>query len=207
MNVFNDGFQAFDILPAARLWIQRRINGTVHLEITISCLGSKQCAEVDQHGKIPSSTKFDLQSSTRKPRLVIISQNPLEVANTNRFRRQSDKKSGVSYCIENQSTCCLKNLTIDFAKDLGMDFIFLPKTFEANYCEGICPISPGGDLMTPELYTFIAKLSNNPAASIEPCCAGSKFKPLVVVLPDQDNPSGTIVEQFQQVTVDSCRCA
>ncbi len=206
VNVYNEGYEAFDMMPAAKLWIQRQINGTVKLEVTITCLSSKWCAEADKNGIMPTSVKFNFQMPAKKPRLVIVSLNPLEVANRNRFRRQSQATRG-SFCVESQSTCCLKNLTINFAEDLGMDFVILPKTFDANYCDGFCPISPGGDLMTPELYFFITKLSGNPAASIEPCCAGTKFKPLRVLLDDPDNPFGTIIEEIKQVTVESCRCA
>lgn len=206
MNFGDEGFQAFDITPAMKLWIQRQINGTVQLEITVTCLSSKRCAEIDQYGNIPAGIKFDFQTPTRKPRLVVVSQNPLEVSNRNRVRRQS-RNSGVSYCNANQSTCCLKNLTVNFAKDLDMGFILFPESFQANYCEGICPLSPGGDLMTPQIYSFISELSNSAATSIEPCCAGNKFKPLTVVIADPKNRGGTIVEEIPQIIVDSCRCA
>ncbi len=209
MDINDEGFQSFDISPAIKLWIEKQINGTVHLEITITCLSSKRCAsKVDRYGNLPAPIKFEFDNPAQKPRLVIVSQNPLEVENRRRFRRQSNENTdGVSLCIPNQSTCCVKSLTINFAEDLNMPFIILPKVFTANYCEGICPITAGGDLMTPELYGFLSRLSNHPAASIEPCCAGNKFKPLVVVMPDPQNPSTIVIEELQQVTVESCRCA
>ena len=211
IDIFNNGFQAFDITPAVKLWSDQQINGSVNFEITVSCLSSRKCAEIDIYGRFPTTLKFDFVSPARQPRLVVISKNPLEVENQDRNRRQAATTGeGVFLCKANQSTCCLKKLVIDFEKDLGLGFVIMPKTFEANYCEGICPVTPGGKLMTPEVYKFITRLTNHPAASIEPCCAGNRYRPLIIVMPHPDqvnNPGGTIIEQLQQVTVESCRCA
>lgn len=204
LNVYEKGFQAFDITSAVKLWAQKQINGTVRLEITVSCFSSKTCALGKSNQGSPSSITFNLESEIRKPRLVIVSQNPLEVTNGNRVRRQT---TGSRECNDRQKTCCLKKLRIDFAKDLGMEFVVLPKTFEANYCEGVCPITPGGALLTPQVYSFITKLTNHQAASLEPCCAANTFKPLLIILPDPTIPGGTVTEELQQVTVESCRCA
>lgn len=204
LNVHKKGFQAFDVTSAVKLWAQKQVNGTVRLEVTVSCFSSKTCALGNAKQGSPTPITFDFESEARKPRLVIVSQNPLEATSSNRVRRQT---TGGGECNERQSTCCLKKLKLDFAKDLNMGFVILPKDFEANYCEGVCPVTPGGSLMTPELYTFITKLTNHQAASLEPCCAGNTFKPLLIVLPDPTIPGGTITEELQQVTVESCRCA
>lgn len=208
IDIKDRGFQAFDITPAVKLWIAREIRGEVVIEVSISCLSSFNCAEPNVYGEHPAAVDFllDSESTEHLPRLVLVSKNPIEVSNQRRFRRQATG-NGVSFCNGNQSTCCLKPLVIDFEEDLGIDFVFMPKNFPANYCEGVCPLAPGGDLMTPEIFQFLTMLKSSPASSIEPCCAGNEYKPLIILMDDLTRPGNFIIEELRQTTVTSCRCA
>ena len=190
-------FQAFNIAPAVNTWIEQGIRGNVTVIISVQCLGSSKCAHEDLHLEPVSFKDFD--DSVDAPRLVITSRSPLE---NGRSKRQAATASPLVTCTDNQVTCCLKPLNISFKDDLKWDFVLEPDSFEANYCEGICPII---DKMTPKVYEFLSQLQGNPAASVEPCCAGSRFEELQLIV---EKENGLFeVETIQNVKVTSCKCA
>ena len=199
------GYQVFEITSAAKLWVAKGINGSVVVEVTVYCYSSLNCNQA-VNGKLPSKVQFLYASddNNKSPRVIIISKNPLEVEHRNRFRRQT-QGPGVGFCSENETTCCLKSLTINFAEDLGFDFIMEPKSFTANYCEGYCPQVAGTQFLTPQLFQFLSRLGEgNPGSSIEPCCAGNTYQSLDILM---KVGSAIVIEELQQVIVTSCRCA
>ncbi len=206
IDVYDSGFQVFDITSAVKLWVASEINGSVGLEVTVYCYSSSNCAQAQPNSAPPARVQFlhATDDSTMAPRIIVTSKNPIEVEQDRRFRRQAQQGSGVGYCNENRTTCCLKPLTIDFIEDLGFDFVIQPKRFNANYCEGFCP-EVSEEYMTPQLFEFLSRLGDNsPAGSVEPCCAGNTYQSLEVLM----RVNGVlIIEELQQVVVNSCRCA
>ena len=203
------GYEVFDITSAVKLWVSKGIHGTVVLEVVIYCYSSSDCAQPNEKGQSPAKViySYSTEDTEKAPRIVVVSKNPMEAAHQKRYRRGTEGGSGVAQCRANQSTCCLKPLTIDFHADLGFDFIIQPTQFEANYCEGVCFGQPNIEpaLMTPRVFEFISRLgSSNPASSIEPCCAGNEYHSLEVLM----KVNGILmIESLQQVIVTSCRCA
>lgn len=205
LNIYEGGFQVFDITSAVKLWALMGLRGDIELQVSVYCIKSSDCAMPDTEGTMPQSVEFvHSQLSTKDaPRLVIASENPLSEMQGNKAKRQTS--GGASFCVGNQSTCCLKELIINFQEDLGPEFSFIidPPSYQANYCEGICPITPGGELMTPLLFDFISRLQNNPASSVTPCCTGHTYQNLPVLL----NLYGMVVARtLENVRVSSCRC-
>lgn len=203
INIDETGFQAFDLTAAVRLWLSQDIRGNVTLQIFVQCFSSSTCGEPDSYGNKPVAVQFkDFDSKEHAPRIIVTSKNPLETSDRN--KRQASG-GGVKSCTLNQSTCCLKPLTINFADDLKLDFVVEPKEFQANFCEGLCPLSNSGALMTPQLYKFLRKLQGSPASSIAPCCAGNTYEDLSVLLVKENGDYA--IEELKQVKVTSCRCA
>lgn len=194
-----EGFVAFNIELAAKSWIDQGVSGNVTLVVSVQCLSSPTCGHDRPH--IQPVTFEDFDADMNAPRIIITSFNPLE---RTRAKRQElpEGSTPLPLCKENQVTCCLQPLNISFADDLGFDFVASPEFFNANYCDGICPII---DNMTPRLYEFLSLLSGNPAAAIEPCCAGNEFEEIQVLLVNEEGQYE--VETVKDVRVTSCKCA
>ena len=205
IDIYESGYQVFEITSAAKLWVAKGINGSVTLEVTVYCYSALDCAQpINSRQPAKVSFRYDTANNDQAPRVIIISKNPIEVENQQRLRRQTEGPNS-GHCSEDQTTCCLQPLNINFQEDLGMDFILQPRSFDANYCEGMCPELVGQDRLTPQLFQFLSMLSpSNPASSIEPCCAGNTYRSLEVLM----KVNGVLViEELQQVTVTSCKCA
>ena len=205
LDIYENGYQVFEITSAVKLWIARHMEGPVTLEVNVYCYSSPNCSHFD--GPLPPATISFLTSPSlqdKAPRIITVSKNPLDVEHHERQRRNADELTGVGTCSVNQSTCCLKNFVLNFHEDLGLTFILLPENFTANYCEGVCPSIMGGQLMTPRIFELFSRLpETNPGSSVEPCCTGNQYKPLeVLVRKDGD----LYIEELSHVTVLSCRC-
>lgn len=205
VNVSDSGYQVFDITSTVKLWVSHNVKGPVSFEVIIHCYSSLTCNQKTSSGLQPTKVEFytdNMQDKT--PRLLTISNSVTENAVKHARRRRQASSSGVGYCQAQQSTCCLKPLTIRFREDLGFNFIVQPTSYVANYCGGVCPRTAGGDTMTPTLYEFLSQLnSGNPASSVVPCCAGNTYLPLEVLIQTQGQ---LVIEELQQVIVTSCRC-
>ena len=212
INTFDTGYKVFEITNAVKLWVLRNIRGNVTLEVVIYCYRSPNCASQGPDGKFPAKVEFlyAANETERAPRVIIISTNPLEHKDSGKYKR-STHSTTPDFCADDESMCCLKPLTIDFKRDLGIYSIVQPTTLDANYCEGICPQISGLGVMTPQRFEFLRHLgSSHPAASIEPCCAGATYRSLEVLMRKRNPLTGVFysqIETLQQVEVTSCRCA
>lgn len=107
--------------------------------------------------------------------------NPQNV--TRRLKRQSESE-GIDnqHCRNNpgESNCCLRELIIDFHRDLNMTWVLAPRSYQVNYCEGLCPdYWPTATYSTDFLISF---RKNNPLAAPEPCCIAASTAPLIMVV-------------------------
>ena len=205
IDVYETGYQVFEITSAVKLWIAHHIDSPVTMEVNIYCYSSPNCSQVD--GPLsPATVSFMASPATqdKAPRIITVSKNPLDVQHQERQRRNADELTGVGQCSANQSTCCLKHFELNFHLDLGLSFILLPDNFTANYCEGVCPEIMGGQLMTPRIFELFSRLpETNPGSSVEPCCTGNQYKPLEVLVRKGNQ---LFIEELSHVTVLSCRC-
>jgi len=205
IDVFETGYQVFEITSAVKLWIAKGLDGPVTLEVNVFCYSSLNCSQ-SEGGLKPASVSFLSSPSDRDkaPRIITVSKNPLDVQHQQRQKRNTEQLTGVGTCRTNQSTCCLQHLELSFRDDLGLDFIILPTTFTANYCEGVCPEVMGGQLMTPRIFELFSRLpETNPGSSVEPCCTGNQYKPLEILM---QRDGEYVIEELSHVTVLSCRC-
>ena len=206
IDIYETGYQVFEITSATRMWIARSVEGPVSLEVNIYCYSSPNCSE-SEGALQPASVSFLSSPSEqdKAPRIITVSKNPLDVEHQERQRRNANQRSGVGECTANRSTCCLKNFELNFHRDLGLNFILLPENFTANYCQGVCPEIMGGQLMTPRIYELFSRLpETNPGSSVEPCCTGNQYKSQEVLV---RRGGDLFIEELAHVTVTSCRCA
>ena len=208
LNLFDSGPKVFDIASAVKLWLAKGVKGNVTLEVVVNCFSSPDCAD-SSNGTFPAIVRFNQQSG-KEPKVMILSKNPLEVQENARRRKRQAQSQPTKFCRTNDTICCLKPLILNFKRDLGMDFITQPESFEANFCEGYCPELSGEDVMTSTRFQFLRKLKNSPVSSILPCCSGSEYRSLDVLMNKYKHKLDryvTVIERLQQVTVTKCKCA
>ncbi|XP_066099038.1 transforming growth factor beta-1 proprotein-like [Saccopteryx bilineata] len=101
-----------------------------------------------------------------------------------------------------EKNCCVRQLYIDFRKDLGWKWIHEPKGYHANFCLGPCPYIWSLDMQ----YSKVLALYNqhNPGASAAPCCVPQALEPLPIVYYVGRKPK---VEQLSNMIVRSCKCS
>ena len=198
LNIFETGFRDFDLTSNMKEWLASGHRGPLNLEVSVYCF-APSCTTVNKEGKSPKAIQFlsDRVHRERAPRIVVTSQNPLEAL---RYRNRRQSEGGVAHCIVNQTVCCLRPLIINFQRDLNFTFIVRPDQYEANFCEGVCPIAPGGALMTPRLFQFLNIL--NPGTA--PCCTPNVYHDFPVVIRMGDGTERLV--DLRQVQVTSCRC-
>nr|KAF6405985.1 hypothetical protein HJG59_000127 [Molossus molossus] len=136
-----------------------------------------------------------------RPFLLLMA-TPLERAqhlHSPRNRRALD----TNYCFSStEKNCCVRQLYIDFRKDLGWKWIHEPKGYHANFCLGPCPYIWSLDTQ----YSKVLALYNqhNPGASAAPCCVPQALEPLPIVYYVGRKPK---VEQLSNMIVRSCKCS
>ena len=136
---------------------------------------------------------------TTSTQLVVFTVNQKDVESARR-KRQVTK----DFCFATQTTnCCVRNLTINFHRDLNWTWVFAPEEYQPNYCSGDCPyLWPTATLHAENLQTV--KLLN-PAASAEPCCVPAMLLPLTIIREDEITGILTF-EPLSEMIVDSCIC-
>jgi len=141
----------------------------INLSLRISCKGCK------------------LSESVKKlPFLVITTETTLN----SRVRRHSGK-------CNSSKTCCLKTLEVDFKK-LGWDeFIITPKTFDAKFCDGVCPTDH-------QWANEHMGLVRNVQKDFESCCNPEEYQPLDILYVEDGN---IIQKNVPNMKVSKCRCA
>ncbi|CAH2254174.1 transforming growth factor beta-2 isoform X2 [Pelobates cultripes] len=117
--------------------------------------------------------------------------------------RRKKRALDAAYCFRNiQDNCCLRQLYIDFKKDLGWKWIHEPKGYNANFCAGACPYLWSLDTQ----HTQVLGLYNtiNPEASASPCCVSKDLESLTILYYVGKTPK---IEQLSNMIVKSCKCS
>ncbi|XP_053315292.1 transforming growth factor beta-2 proprotein [Spea bombifrons] len=117
--------------------------------------------------------------------------------------RRKKRALDAAYCFRNvQDNCCLRELYIDFKRDLGWKWIHEPKGYYANFCAGACPYLWSSDTQ----HTRVLSLYNtiNPEASASPCCVSQDLESLTILYYVGKTPK---IEQLSNMIVKSCKCS
>uniref|UniRef100_A0A2K5EU52 Transforming growth factor beta n=1 Tax=Aotus nancymaae TaxID=37293 RepID=A0A2K5EU52_AOTNA len=151
-----------------------------------SCDSRDNTLQVDING-FSTGRRGDLATihGMNRPFLLLMA-TPLERAQhlqSSRHRRALD----TNYCFSStEKNCCVRQLYIDFRKDLGWKWIHEPKGYHANFCLGPCP--------------YIWSLDTHPRRA--PCCVPQALEPLPIVYYVGRKPK---VEQLSNMIVRSCK--
>lgn len=209
-DVYGYGPTSLDIKRAVELWVQNDVSDSAVLEVLVSCYSSPNCSLVNTDGIVPAKVSFvdDTSDSSKLPRVITISRNPLEAHEKVRAKRQANPTPGV-YCSSNESLCCLHPLEINFTRDLNIHFIARPQSFRANFCNGFCPEVSGTGLMASQRFQILRNLNSSPTRSIKPCCSGIEYEPLQILVQVYNRKLRRYefsLDLLEQVTVTKCRC-
>uniref|UniRef100_G1PM07 Transforming growth factor beta n=1 Tax=Myotis lucifugus TaxID=59463 RepID=G1PM07_MYOLU len=194
---------SFEVTTVVRQWLNYKgeIQG-FRLSAHCSCDSKDDTLHVEING-ISMGRRGDLATihGMNRPFLLLMA-TPLERAqhlHSPRNRRALD----TNYCFSStEKNCCVRQLYIDFRKDLGWKWIHEPKGYHANFCLGPCPYI--WSLETQ--YSKVLALYNqhNPGASAAPCCVPQALEPLPIVYYVGRKPK---VEQLSNMIVRSCKCS
>ena len=181
------GYIRFNVTKAAVRWFQQKLN-KVSLTLTVKCINSYQCDLRSEH-----IVKFSTSSKVMKvPHLVM----ETYVRHTTQINRRK-RNTRYNFCSNSSQTCCLRQLTVNFKKDLGWNFVKLPTEIYVNYCGGFCLL---GTDSTPSQFDVLARIHS----STYPCCSGATYEPVIMLI-DDGNGAHSVLE-LPKMTVTSCQC-
>ena len=162
--------------------------------------GSSYDKESQARGDQADQVRFEEDHS---PHLIIMfrsSKASHPVSNNRRQKRSLD----ADYCFRrnpSETNCCLRELFIDFRKDLGWNWIRAPSGYKANYCAGACPYLWSTDTQHSTILSLYHTM--NPQASSAPCCTPKDLDPIVLMYYDRGRFKFT---QLPNMVVISCNC-
>uniref|UniRef100_G3PH53 Transforming growth factor beta n=1 Tax=Gasterosteus aculeatus aculeatus TaxID=481459 RepID=G3PH53_GASAC len=104
--------------------------------------------------------------------------------------------------LHSTETCCVRNLYIDFRKDLGWKWIHKPTGYNANYCMGSCTYIWNAENKYSQILALYKH--HNPGASAQPCCVPQTLEPLPILYYVGRQHK---VEQLSNMIVKSCKCS
>ena len=201
------GYKTFDITPIIVIWLKGGSNGPLVLELSAHCVDSPDCGKhIFDGGLREKSPKLVISRVVEESTLQQRLKRQVEKISMNKL--DDDEYSGFNETLESnetshdehETTCSLHSLTVNFQRDLGLDFIIEPKSFNINYCLGTCNDHP-----SPIVYEFYRRLGpNSPVSSIQPHCAIHTAQSLHVLM---KVGSQLVIELLKDVIVTSCGCA
>uniref|UniRef100_A0A7N4Q006 TGF-beta family profile domain-containing protein n=1 Tax=Sarcophilus harrisii TaxID=9305 RepID=A0A7N4Q006_SARHA len=130
---------SFDVTSVVYQWLSsREKTETFRLSAHCSCDQKDTQLHMDISGLNNVRGDMGIIQNQNRPFLLLMA-TPLDRAqnlHTHRNRRALD----TDYCFSSsEKNCCVRQLYIDFRKDLGWKWIHEPKGYHANFCLGPCP--------------------------------------------------------------------
>lgn len=106
-------------------------------------------------------------------------QDPFIVLNIRSRQKRRINKRPPRKCSDNEDSCCLANLTVNFA-DIGYnEFILNPSYIRVNYCKGDCDLTQGFEdgLNNVSIRQSLIRHSTNVTLNklIAPCCVPIRY--------------------------------
>ena len=197
--------RVFDITGNNGAWLVSHINGSEMAAVQLSVTVYGKCT--DGTFGLSEASATNSTDGTRIPRLVITFKHS-DSGNVKLRHKRTEEASSVEqeqvprYCTGNNSECCLRNITVDFHRDLHFTFIKSPRNFTFGYCAGICKPWYNEQLQTPGVYTILAAFNNSNNPRLRPCCTPSAYESLNVLTNSEETPQ--II--FNNAVVTDCQC-
>jgi hypothetical protein len=103
------------------------------------------------------------------------------------------------------AACHVEDLHVDFAADVGWNFILYPKSVNIGQCIGFCPeVTP----FTTNYHKLRRKIQSHGQFK-EPCCVPTLFEPQQVLLSYFDAKKKgyvTLLDNIENLRVTKCGC-
>ncbi|XP_044742099.1 protein dbl-1 [Chrysoperla carnea] len=118
------------------------------------------------------------------------------------LRSRKSRQNIRPYC-NNQNTtkCCRYPLSVTF-KDLeSFEFILEPKSYDAGYCKGHCPVRYNPANKHALIQSLVWKKDRR---APKPCCAPKKYSSLQIIYLDKNNKMK--VTKWPKMSVVDCAC-
>ncbi|XP_062391870.1 transforming growth factor beta-1 proprotein [Sardina pilchardus] len=197
-----DRWLSFDVTQTLRDWLQGPdVEQGFQLKVHCDC-GEKRkdfLFSISGMAKLRGDTGA-LAMYMQKPHILVMSL-PVENKDDQHSRRKR-QTSTAETCSEKSENCCVRQLYIDFRKDLGWKWIHEPSGYHANYCIGSCSYVWN----TENKYAQVLSLykHHNPGASAQPCCVPHVMDPLPILYYVGRQHK---VEQLSNMIVRTCKCS
>ncbi|XP_035240564.1 transforming growth factor beta-1 proprotein-like [Anguilla anguilla] len=135
-----------------------------------------------------------------KPHILVMSLPADRTSNLSSRKKRATAEE--EFCSNNSENCCVRNLYIDFRKDLGWKWVHKPKGYYANYCIGSCTFFWNAENKYSQILALYKH--HNPGASAQPCCVPQFMEPLAIIYYVGRQHR---VEQLSDMSVKSCKCS
>ncbi|KAG7479329.1 transforming growth factor beta-1-like [Solea senegalensis] len=207
-NDLKDKWLSFDVTETLQTWLKGTEDEQgFQLRLFCGCSGTDQTMESGFMFSISGITigRGDLQKvqqlNQQVPYILTMSipQNVSTHLTSSRKKRSTD---GKDTCTAQTETCCVRNLYIDFRKDLGWKWIHRPTGYHANYCMGSCTYIWNAENKYSQILALYKH--HNPGASAQPCCVPQVLEPLPILFYVGRQHK---VEQLSNMIVKSCKCS
>lgn len=193
-------YETFDVLPAARRWLQEPSQNFGLFVELVSSLNR----EGPQSVRLKRSVDEDqYQWSQYEPLLVLYSRDPNAESKTvsSRTKRSTRKHRRKG----RKDNCRRHTLYVDF-NDVGWDdWIIAPPGYNAYFCHGDCPF-PLPDHLNATNHAIVQTLVNsaNPAAVPRACCVPSELSSISMLYKDQND--NVVLHTYRDMVVEGCGC-
>jgi hypothetical protein len=219
VNKYESGFVGFEITEVIGRWLKnpetnKGLELTVHPSDTtvypFHTLFPAETMEVEFHleddddfeGGEDGEVRF--QQETVIPKIVVLFEaNINESTEMQMHHRRKKRHDDNAKCASGQQGCChLHTIFVDFQRDLGFDWIILPKGYYANECVGMCRHLWESDVQHRQIMGLYYSL--NPAASVNPCCVSRTYSGLDIMFVDE---TGHVkVKEMTDMSAVTCSC-
>ncbi|CAK8692540.1 unnamed protein product [Clavelina lepadiformis] len=229
MDIYRKGWVSFDVTSTVKDWVESPANNQ-GLELTIPCsdeessglntnsageskrlmirfAGSSSLPRNDaRRGDFNGEVMMPEYPPENNPHLVIMTRTPVAQSKSqnNGHSRRRKRSLDADYCFRRNPTetnCCLRELEIDFRRDLGWNWIHSPPRYRANFCGGACPYLWSMDSHHATILGLYRSM--NPRASSAPCCAPKELEPLTIMY---YNEGKFKITQMSDMILLSCTC-
>ncbi|KAF7651946.1 hypothetical protein LDENG_00103510 [Lucifuga dentata] len=204
-NRWKDKWLSFDVTETLQEWLKGS-EEEQGFQLKLFCECSQSTVDKKFSFSISGITtdRSDLvmlTTMTQKPPYILTMSIPQNVSSqlTSRKKRSTETEA---VCTDRTETCCVRNLYIDFRKDLGWKWIHMPKGYNANYCMGSCTYIWNAENKYSQILALYKH--HNPGASAQPCCVPQALEPLPILYYVGRQHK---VEQLSNMIVKSCKCS
>ncbi|XP_076002171.1 transforming growth factor, beta 1a [Genypterus blacodes] len=204
-NSLKDKWLSFDVAETLQSWLKGS-EEEQGFQLKLFCECSQSTVESKFSFTI-SGTKNGrgdtaaLKQKTQQPPYILTMSIPQNVSTQLSTRRKRSTEAEGA-CTDQAESCCVRNLYIDFRKDLGWKWIHRPKGYNANYCMGSCTYIWNAENKYSQILALYKH--HNPGASAQPCCVPQALEPLPILYYVGRQHK---VEQLSNMIVKSCKCS